>query len=102
MPSNYLHESRYKMLKYNTPAHNFLTPSQEKNFEQCLTIGNFLIASSLFIMTICILVSFIFYHNFSLTSQVVAHVGTIVFAAIVKIGYVVRCIGAHGLGHNAY
>ncbi|MGB0938621.1 MAG: hypothetical protein ACPGTQ_14265 [Colwellia sp.] len=76
--------------------------SQNENFEKCLTIGNSLIAVSLFVMAICILVSFIFDQHFSLTSQVAAHVGTIVFAAFVKIGYVVRCIGAHGLGHASY
>ena len=90
------------MPQYNTLPNNLLMPTQEINYKKCLNTGNFLIASGLFVMTICILVSFIFDQNFSLTSQVIAHIGTIIFAAVVKVGYVVRCIGAHGLGHASF
>ena len=94
------------MLQYQTLnqtfTNDFSINTDEQRLQQCLKIGNALIALSLFFMAICIAVSFIFDQNFSLTSQVAAHVGTIVFAAIVKIGYVVRCIGAHGLGHSSY
>lgn len=90
------------MLQFNTLSNNLLIPTQEINLKKCLRIGNYLIASALFVMAICILVSFVFDQNFSLMSQVIAHVGTIIFAGIVKVGYVVRCIGAHGLGHASY
>jgi len=44
------------------------------------------------------LISFPFEQYFTIGSQIVAHISTIIFAAVIKIGYVVRCVGVHGLG----
>jgi hypothetical protein len=78
-----------------------LTPNR-LNFKQCLKLGNLLIIAAFLLSFTCVLVSFIFEQHFSLAIQITAHIGTIVFAAILKLGYVIRCIGAHGLGHEAY
>jgi len=53
-------------------------------------------------MSCCILISFIFEQHFSLAIQIAAHISTIIFAGVVKLGYVIRCVGAHGLGHKAF
>lgn len=90
------------MLQYQSISNELLMSSEESRFHQCIRIGNALIGVASLLVAACILVTFIFDQNFSLTTQIIAHVGTIVFAGILKIGYVVRCIGAHGLGHSAY
>lgn len=72
------------------------------NFQQCLKVGNSLIISAILLATVSVLISFVFDEYFSLAFQISAHIGTILFAGVAKIGYVVRCIGAHGLGHEAY
>lgn len=72
------------------------------NFTQCLKVGNSLIILALLFVTTSVLISFVFDEYFSLAIQVSAHIGTIIFAGVTKVGYVIRCIGAHGLGHKAY
>ncbi|MDO7086069.1 hypothetical protein WNY51_06890 [Pseudocolwellia sp. AS88] len=67
-----------------------------------ITFGNYLTMVSLLVMTISILVSYVFTEHFSLGVQIMAHISTIISAAIAKIAYVIRCIGAHGLGHKAF
>jgi len=68
------------------------------NFQKCILIGNWLMIISLFIVTASVLIAFPFEQYFTIGSQIVAHISTIIFAAIIKIGYVVRCVGVHGLG----
>ena len=90
------------MQRCNTLPNSLTISPSNLNLQQCLKIGNSIITLSLFFVMVCILISFGFDEYFSLTAQISAHIGTIIFAAIAKIGYVIRCIGAHGLGHKAY
>ncbi|MDP2561644.1 hypothetical protein [Psychrobium sp. 1_MG-2023] len=68
------------------------------NFQRCILVGNWTMLVSLLITTICLLVTFQFEQSFSLSVQVFAHIATMLFAASFKLGYVIRCIGAYGLG----
>jgi uncharacterized membrane protein YqjE len=94
------------MLKNDTLSEYYIKDSipdtKSINFEQCIIIGNTLTIIALTVMILSILVSFLFDQNFSLTTQVFAHISTIISAGVVKLGYVIRCVGAHGLGHKAY
>jgi len=90
------------MIAQQTISDNLTVNAKPINFELCIKVGNYLTSSALFIMTICILISFAFDQHISLTTQIFSHIGTIIFAALVKIGYVIRCVGAHGLGHKAF
>ena len=69
---------------------------------KCILVGNWLMIISALITASCITLNFGFEQSTTLSIQIAGHIATIVFAAIFKIGYVVRCIGAHGLGHKAY
>ena len=89
-------------MKDSTLTENFSIDSNQLNFNQCIKVGNTLMATSLLIISACIYLTFIQEDHFSLAIQIGAHIGTIIFAATAKLGYVIRCIGAHGLGHNAY
>jgi len=72
------------------------------NYQKCLIIGNWLMLVSIFVVTLSICVNFAFEARFEISSQIVAHIATIIFAAILKIGYVVRCIGLHGFGKKDF
>jgi hypothetical protein len=87
-----------------SPLSNDLPHHSTSNIDYalCITLGNYLIAISLSVMTMSILISYVFTEHFSLGVQITAHISTIITAAIAKIGYVIRCIGAHGLGHKAF
>lgn len=51
---------------------------------------------------ISLLASFAFESYLPISIQVVAHIATILFSALFKLGYVIRCIGAHALGHKRF
>jgi hypothetical protein len=34
--------------------------------------------------------------------QVAGHIATIIFAGLLKLGYVLRCVGVHGLGYKVF
>lgn len=83
-------------------SENMFINSNQLNFHHCIKVGNALIVTSLLVVMSCILITFAFEQHFSLATQISAHISTIIFAATTKIGYVILCIGAHGLGHKAY
>jgi len=84
--------SQFYLLK----SHHF--DDSQLSFQKCILVGNWLMILSLIIVSACLLITFAFEQYFSIGSQIVAHICTIIFAALVKLGYVIRCIGVHGLG----
>lgn len=90
------------MLKHNTLSNNLVVDADQINFDSCISIGNYLMIFALITMVSSILISFVFDGYFSLISQIVAHIGTIIAAGVIKVGYVIRCVGAHGLGYKAF
>ena len=71
-------------------------------FQQCIIAGNWSMVLSFLIASTCILITFQFDHMFSISVQITAHIATIIFAGLFKIGYVVRCVGLHGLGYRDF
>jgi len=69
-------------------------------FQKCLVVGNWLMISSLTIITVCLAITYMYEQHFAMLIQVVAHISTIVFAAFLKIGYVLRCIALHAFSQD--
>ena len=72
------------------------------NYQKCLILGNYLIIFSFFVVTSSIFVNFAFDELFVISIQIAAHIATIIFAALLKIGYVLRCIALHGFGKRNF
>lgn len=68
------------------------------NYQKCLIIGNYLMILSFLVILSCISITFVFDQHFTISTQIPAHIATIVFAGLLKIGYVLRCIALHGFG----
>ncbi|MCF6459362.1 hypothetical protein [Pseudoalteromonas sp. MMG024] len=76
-----------------------LTQKKQKNvFSLTKQVGNWLMLVPVSLFMGCLLISYPFAEYFSIGQQIAAHIGTMVFPALFKIGYVIRCIGQHGLG----
>lgn len=72
------------------------------NYDACLSLGNKVMLLCGIATIISLLASFAFDTYVPLQLQVVAHIATILFSALFKLGYVIRCIGAHALGHERF
>ena len=72
------------------------------NFQKCLMAGNWIMVSSLMIVSLCIVITFGFEESFGIPAQVAAHIATIVFAGLLKIGYVMRCVALHAFGVKVF
>lgn len=71
-------------------------------YQQLIGLGNYVMIVSSIVTLAAVVMNFGFERNFPLTLQVAGHIATIIFATLFKIGYVIRCIGAHGLGHRSF
>jgi len=87
--------------QFHLPKYHHLNANQ-LSFQKCILIGNWLMVLSLFVVCICLLITYGFDQYFSIKSQIVGHISTIIFAALLKIGYVIRCVGVHGLGGKVF
>lgn len=72
------------------------------NYQKCLLIGNYLMILSFLIVSLAVTVTFAFDESFSITTQISAHIATIIFAGLLKIGYVLRCVALHGFGKRNF
>jgi len=83
-----------------------LNNSKNKNntidYHACLSLGNKVMLLCGIATIISLLASFAFDAYVPLQLQVAAHIATIIFSALFKLGYVIRCIGAHALGHERF
>lgn len=75
-----------------------LHSDQHCRAHQLIQWGNTLMICGFLVSLCAVVMNYGFERDFSLPLQIAGHIATIVFATIFKIGYVVRCIGAHGLG----
>lgn len=74
----------------------------QMNYQKCITGGNYLMLLSLFVVIVCLILSFGYETSLNMAIIIAAHILTIVFAGAFKIGYVIRCIGVHGLGYKVF
>lgn len=72
------------------------------SFQKCLIIGNVLMLFSLIVVSSCLAITFLFDEYFIMGVQVFAHIATIIFAGLFKIGYVLRCVALHGFGERDF
>jgi len=84
------------------PNKNHEFNQQQRNYQWCIILGNWSMIIALIITLSCLFISFGIENQFSIAGQIAAHISTIVFAGIFKLGYVIRCVGVHGLGHNVF
>ncbi|MPY23075.1 hypothetical protein FM037_05150 [Shewanella psychropiezotolerans] len=69
-----------------------------KRFKLVLHSGNAAMLIAVLGMLLSIFVGYVLAEQFSLWAQVASHITLILCATAIKIGYVMRCIGLHGLG----
>lgn len=74
----------------------------QNSFQKLIILGNWTMLITLLITTICITITFGFEQYFTMPIQIAAHILTIIFAALFKVGYVIRCVGVHGLGFKVF
>lgn len=87
-----------KLFTYQTAAR---VPSTV-DYQYCITLGNYVMGISLLLFIMALAGSFGVNQQLGLTTQVLAHIMTILSAAAFKVGYVIRCVGAFNLGHKAF
>ena len=73
--------------------------ASDKFYSYALIGGNSTMLVAVIGLLLCILVGYSYADSFSLWAQVASHIGLILFATAVKIGYVMRCVGLDGMGH---
>jgi len=71
-------------------------------FQKCLVIGNYLMLMSFIIVVSCVFVTFAYDQHFAISVQISAHIATIIFAGLLKIGYVLRCVALHAFGQRNF
>jgi len=76
--------------------------SNQMNYQKCIIAGNYTMIFSLLFVTLCLILSFGYENTLNMAFIIAAHILTIIFAAAFKIGYVIRCIGVHGLGYKVF
>lgn len=69
----------------------------EENFKSILLAGNSLMLASLIIILATTFIGYLQPDQFSMRTQIISHIAMVVFAAFLKIGYVMRLIGQNGL-----
>ncbi|MDH6017438.1 hypothetical protein [Vibrio splendidus] len=69
-----------------------------QRFQTLLSVSNFSLATTALLMLISIIVAYPMADHFSLPIQIVAHISTILVAALLKISYVGRCLAQYNLG----
>jgi uncharacterized membrane protein YqjE len=69
-----------------------------KTYRQVLRLGNITMLMGLLFTVITILICYVFDEYFPMAVQVLSHIVMLIAATAIKIGYIMRCIGRHGLG----
>lgn len=81
---------------------NHALKGAQLSFQKCIIAANWSMVLSIGLVICSLLMSFHFDSYLPITMQITAHIGTIVFAAIFKLAYVVRCVGVYGLGYRVF
>jgi uncharacterized membrane protein YqjE len=72
------------------------------NFQKCLILGNSMMLISIIIISLSITITFIFDDHFGMPVQISGHIATIIFAGVLKLGYVMRCVALHAFGKRDF
>jgi hypothetical protein len=87
----------------------FVDPSQFSNtseasvyFKRYLVVAEWILLSSGLAILTCLILSFGFEQALAMPFLIGTHIGTIIFAGVFKVAYVVRCVCLHGLGETHF
>ena len=69
-----------------------------QRFQTLLSVSNFSLAITALLMLLSIIVAYPMADHFSLPIQIMAHISTILVAALLKISYIGRCLAQYNLG----
>ncbi|OED89357.1 hypothetical protein [Vibrio crassostreae] len=69
-----------------------------QRFQTLLSVSNFSLAITTLLMLLSIIVAYPMADHFSLPIQIVAHISTILVAALLNTSYVGRCLAQYNLG----
>lgn len=78
------------------------TQNDQLNFQWCIISGNWILILSGTVTAALLTMNFALEQYVSLAVQIAGHVGTILTASLFKLGYVIRCVGIHGLGYKVF
>ncbi|KZN56378.1 hypothetical protein N474_11575 [Pseudoalteromonas luteoviolacea CPMOR-2] len=67
-------------------------------FNKLLTLANYFLALSVIGFGLAIIASYPLAHTLTLPAQITAHISSLVFATLLKISYVIRCLCQYNLG----
>ena len=84
---------------------NDLVPEDQKSdthYLRLVMMANWVMVIALCVFLGALTASYGFGNHLSLATQIAAHLLTIVSAAVFKLGYATRCVGAFNLGHKAF
>lgn len=81
---------------------NNIALSNQAHYLKVVAVANRIMMISLLIFFGCLMASYGFERHISLAAQIAAHLLTIASAAVFKLGYATRCVGAFNLGHKAF
>ena len=71
-------------------------------YENLVDSGNHMMVVSAIVMSLAIIVGYTHDHVFpQMWVQIPTHMSLIVFAGLLKLGYVFRCLGRYGLGERS-
>lgn len=80
-----------------------LSPNKDKSrYLALVSLANKIMVVSLMVFLLSIWVSYGYGEPLVLKAKIAMHLLTIVSAAIFKLGYAIRCVGAFNLGHKAF
>jgi len=65
------------------------------HYHKLLVAGNWAMIIGLAITVLSVLASYTFAHWFSISVQIVAHIATLLFATMIKFGYIMRSLALH-------
>lgn len=68
------------------------------NVKKLLTVSNAVFWTAIVIATLCATLVYGYSEYFTIAQQVVLHIGTIIFPAVFKVGYVLRLVAQNELG----
>ncbi|KZN40999.1 hypothetical protein N475_01065 [Pseudoalteromonas luteoviolacea DSM 6061] len=67
-------------------------------FNKLLTLANYFLALSVIGFGLAIIASYPLANALTLPAQITAHISSLVFATLLKISYVIRCLCQYNLG----
>ncbi|MBB1269927.1 hypothetical protein [Shewanella sp. SR44-3] len=71
-------------------------------FKRYLAVAEWLLLSSGLVILACLVLSFGFEQALAMPILIGTHIGTIIFAGVFKVAYVLRCVCLHGLGETHF